>query len=517
MALWLVWAGVCLGQEQPASSSSKTTGASSAPNQAAVVAQTAAKVKLETSETLFTVLTAINVCGFDQELELSDPIRKQVLAEVTKASQSSAEAQAASKDMCEFYHIHLQGDSAHTLAQYVSLALYLGPAPAMALKAREAELPPDANYVVAIAPSMRKFYESAGMHAIWERHEEFYNRLTETYHEPLARMLFNTEVYLKLPSAGYLGREFTIYLEPMGDPGETNARNYGSDYYVVISPAPKSPLKLDQIRHTYLHYLLDPLALKYPNAMKRLEPVMDQVREAPMEGSFKNDASLLVTECLVRAIEIRIGNPPKTPDAERQQQVERSMREGYVLTRYFYDAMLAFEKDPASLNNAYVDLLGKIDVNKEAKQAAQIRYASSAAPDVLHTPKPPASELLNSAEKQLAAGDLQGARKLAQQSIDNKEGNPGRALFILAQAAAMSKDMNGALNYFQQALQVAQEPKVVVWSHIYLGRIYDLQENRAEALDHYRAALSAGASFPEAKAAAERGLQQPYEPPSRPQ
>jgi hypothetical protein len=78
----------------------------------------------------------------------------------------------------------------------------------------------------------------------------------------------------------------------------------------------------------------------------------------------------------------------------------------------------------------------------------------------------------------------------------------------------MNRDIQGARNYFQQALGVAHEPKVVAWSHIYLGRIFDLQEDRAAALDHYRAALTAAVALPEAKAAAERGIQQPYEPPS---
>jgi hypothetical protein len=77
--------------------------------------------------------------------------------------------------------------------------------------------------------------------------------------------------------------------------------------------------------------------------------------------------------------------------------------------------------------------------------------------------------------------------------------------------------MQGARSYFQQALDVAHEPKVVAWSHIYLGRIFDLEEDRVAALDHYRAALSTGGSLPEAKAAAEHGLAQPYEPPSHPQ
>jgi hypothetical protein len=66
-------------------------------------------------------------------------------------------------------------------------------------------------------------------------------------------------------------------------------------------------------------------------------------------------------------------------------------------------------------------------------------------------------------------------------------------------------------------LGVAHEPKVIAWSHIYLGRIFDLQEERDAAIDHYRAALNAGEQLPEAKAAAEQGLQQPYEPPGHAQ
>ena len=90
----------------------------------------------------------------------------------------------------------------------------------------------------------------------------------------------------------------------------------------------------------------------------------------------------------------------------------------------------------------------------------------------------------------------------------------GRALFILAQIATAKRDMAGATGYFEQALKVAQEPKVIAWSHIYLGRIFDLQERRENALDEYHAALTAGATLPEVKAAAERGLQKPYEPPA---
>jgi tetratricopeptide (TPR) repeat protein len=131
--------------------------------------------------------------------------------------------------------------------------------------------------------------------------------------------------------------------------------------------------------------------------------------------------------------------------------------------------------------------------------------------------RPADARLLVTAEQRLAVGDSDSAKKLAQQALDAKKEDPGRALFILAQVATMNRDLAGAKSYFEQALGVAREPKVVAWSHIYLGRIFDLQEERAAALDHYRAALTAATQLPEVKAAAERGIQQPYEPPSRPQ
>jgi hypothetical protein len=474
-------------------------------------------VSLDVNEPMFTVLAAINTCGYNQELGVSDPLRAQVRTEIKENLQDSSEAQEATKALCQFYEEHQQPDASRTLSQYVSLALYLGPAPGFVPKVKQAELPPDAVSVLGVLPLLQNFYLKAGLHTIWERHHTAYLALTERYHEALAKMTFNTEVYLKLPSAGYLGRQFTVYIDPMGAPGQVNARNYGSDYYVVISPGTGSSLKMDQIRHTYLHYLLDPFALKYPALMDTLRPLLESVKGAPMDASFKRDISLLVTESFIRAIEARTAGTHKASDEDRDQAVENSMTQGYVLTRFFYDSLAGFEKDPVGLHHAYVELIGSVDVHKEEKRAAGIHFAANADPELLHFSRPSDNGLLVEAQQRLTAGDADSARKMAEQALNEKTDNPGRAWFILAQVATMNRDLPGAREYFLKALDVAQEPKVVAWSHIYLGRIFDLQENRPLALDHYRAALSAGSSLPEARAAAERGLQQPYEPPSRPQ
>ena len=80
----------------------------------------------------------------------------------------------------------------------------------------------------------------------------------------------------------------------------------------------------------------------------------------------------------------------------------------------------------------------------------------------------------------------------------------------------MSGDIRNAQAYFERAVQGAHDPRTLAWSHIYLGRILDIQDNREQALIHYRAALQAGDPTPDTKTAAEKGLAAPYQPPNRP-
>ena len=130
-------------------------------------AQKRPPVSLETSETLFTVLTAINICGYDQELNVSDPLRSQIRSEVGKAVQDAAGAQDVVGPMCSFYRQHQAGEPAHDLSHYVSLALYLEDPPAFALKVPQTELPPDAEVVADMVPLMQVFYQKIGLHSIW--------------------------------------------------------------------------------------------------------------------------------------------------------------------------------------------------------------------------------------------------------------------------------------------------------------------------------------------------------------
>ncbi len=102
-------------------------------------------------------------------------------------------------------------------------------------------------------------------------------------------MINSTDTYLRMPLSGYQGRSFTVYLEPMVAPGQVNSRNYLQDfYYLVISPAGDN-IHMEALRHTYLHFVLDPLIAKRATALERLKPILLSVQNAPMAEEYKRD------------------------------------------------------------------------------------------------------------------------------------------------------------------------------------------------------------------------------------
>ncbi len=472
------------------------------------------KATLDVNETLFSVVTGMNVCGYDQELATSSPIRAEVRADLVEASKLPGAASAA-REMCRFYNDHRQGDSAHDLAQYVSLALNLGAPPDFAPKGKEADLPPDTAYVLGYVPVLKQYYAAAKLHAIWTKHQPEYLALIDQYHGAVAQMIASTDTYLRLPLSGYAGRSFTVYLEPMIAPGQVNSRNYFQDfYYVVVSPSGSgNDIHMQALRHTYLHFVLDPLIAKRATSLDRLKPILLSVQRAHMSEDYKEDTGLLVIECLIRAIEARTPVDPKLPEKERLALVGRDEPQGFVLTGYFYDQLRDFEKAGMGLQYAFPDWLHNIDVEHERRRAREIAFAAEAEPEVMQSSKPASQKKIDLAEQALASGNPAEAGKLAQDSLEANE-DPGRAYFVLAKVASFSGDMQGAQTDFQKAVDAGKDSHVVAWSHVYLGRIFDLQGERDSAVAQYNAALATSDIPADARSAAERGLQQPYEPPT---
>ena len=138
-------------------------------------------------------------------------------------------------------------------------------------------------------------------------------------------MVLGTNIYLHLPVNTDTGRRFLVLLEPMLSPGQTNARIYSSDYVVVVSPTPlpAANVPMDLIRHTYLHFVIEPLVYARAGAMDRMMPLLKPVQDAPLEFIYKSDIAALLNECLIKAVEahtmdVGIAVPAK-PDAMKDR------------------------------------------------------------------------------------------------------------------------------------------------------------------------------------------------------
>jgi tetratricopeptide (TPR) repeat protein len=85
-----------------------------------------------------------------------------------------------------------------------------------------------------------------------------------------------------------------------------------------------------------------------------------------------------------------------------------------------------------------------------------------------------------------------------------------RADFILARAAIMTGHPEEAIDRFQQTIATSKEPRLLAWSHIYLGRMLDLDCKRDQALAEYKEALAARDGAQDTRLAAERGVKTAY-------
>jgi tetratricopeptide (TPR) repeat protein len=153
-----------------------------------------------------------------------------------------------------------------------------------------------------------------------------------------------------------------------------------------------------------------------------------------------------------------------------------------------------------------------MDVPSEMGKIKNVQFVSQGSGDVVrHSPR--ALRGLDLAEMKLIKGDVDGAATLAQQALAQHTPEPGRADFILARCAVMRRNVEDARKYFEQTIQLSKDPRLLAWSHIYLGRMDDLEHSREEALVQYHAALEARDGQMDTKEAAERGIKAPYGPP----
>ncbi len=498
-------------------------------------------ISLVSSEQVFVMTAALNVCGYEEGMEESAPVRKRIRDEINDALAKSEDARAKRDKVCLYIAQHRLTGSQRDISQYISLALYLSPPPALETTVELTEMPPDSTQVVEIVPLLRDFAQAVDLHGIWLALHHTYDEETDRLHDSLSKMIVSTNLYLKMPATTYEGRRFVVVIEPQLSPKLVNARIYGTDYVVVVSPV-NGTIPMNDVRHTYLHYIIEPLLYSRSNAIDRMQPVLKEVHEAPLEFRYRSNTVALVVECLIKAIEARTmdtGIPDyKMPagvqrsdlpryeherqltlqkmEAVRQAAVQHDMAQGFVLTQYFFDQLIQFEKDPASLRDTIGEMVYGMDIQQQVHRARQTEFDKQADSDVLTRSKPRVLTGLDLAESKLQQGDYATASAMAHTALADRSdtldsvAQEARANFILARVAIASGHPDVAVDDFQKTIATSKDPRLLAWSHIYLGRILDLDCKRDQAVSEYHAALAVRDGQQDTRIAAERGAKTAY-------
>jgi predicted negative regulator of RcsB-dependent stress response len=457
------------------------------------------------SITLFSTLAAINAAGYDAGID--SPLNEQFQVRRQIREQLAKQKIASLGDLKDFYKTHLKPNDTQNLSQYISFALSVNGPPNFDFKT--SQVPPDVEPMAALSPLLARFYKEANLEDLWNRSQPAYMTAISQYQSAVINQLFECNGYLRNPTSGYTGRRFQIYLDLLAAPDQAQVRSYRDDYYIVITPASK-PL-IDEIRDAYLAYLLDPLTFKYSTAIADKKALQKFSDDAPaLDLAYKDNFSLLVTKCLIKAIDSRIMH---AGSGEKQEFVDQAMREGFILTAAFADLLPVYEKQDRAMRLYYGDLVNAIDVRKEQKRLRTVQFVQSVAPKVVAPPSAiqltPIEQTLETAEGLYEQKDFPVAEKEFKKALQQTDDKAlrGRAYYGLARVAVQQLRIDEATEMFQHTIEANPNPMMTAWSHIYLGRIALRGGHAEKANAEFKLALATEGASAQAHDAAEKGIQ----------
>ncbi len=474
-------------------------------------ARAADKDQLDADPALFTVMAAINAAGYDTDIDsaANNPLRKAVREYLAKQNSPVI------AELKLFYAAHKLPDPSANLGQYVSFALSIDGPPTFGFRYPINELAPDVGPMGELGPLLARFYKETNLEDVWRKSQPVLEQMIAAYQEPVSRAVMQSNAYLRNPTSGYLGRRFQIYVEALAGPNQVHTRSYKDDYIIVVTPSQEA--KTEDIRHAYLHYLLDPLVLKYAESLSRVRGLADFAEAAPaLPEHYKTDFTLLATECLIKAVETRL-----LPASKRDAIVQQALREGFVMMPAFAEVLPIYEKQEQALRLYFPEMVQAIDLRREDKRLASVEFVRERATKTVKvTPAPaPLEPVLSGPQKALEDADtLYRDRKLdkAKDAYSRlvagspDRGVQSRAYYGLARIAVLQREPEIAEKLFRRTLELNPDADVRGWSLVYLGRLFDAQGDRLHAIEQYKAALSVEGLPPGARQAAERGSKESF-------
>lgn len=465
--------------------------------------------QLDASPALFSTMAALNAAGYD--VDAQSPNNHPLRAAITRHLQGRTLSTVG--ELREYLDRRKTGGKLD-LSRFISFALSVDGPPDFRYKFQAHEMPPDLAPLEGFDRLMTRFHREAEIDKLWTEAQPAIDTLLASYQEPFIKTISEVNAYLRNPTSGYVGRRFQIFVELLGPPNQIQTREYKDDYYIVLTPAPEP--QLDYLRYAYIRYLLDPLSFKYIAQLEKKKPLIDLAQAAPaLEEYYKNDFQLLTTACLAKAIEARLQK------AEGAKMAEQALKEGFILTPYFYEALAVYEKQEVAMRLYYPDLADGIDLKKEDKRLQGVEFLAARPSKTIQVSRAEQKSELTGVFKTLDdAEDLYRAKKYAEakplflRALQETPERPlhAKAYYGLARIAALQRDPELAVKLFEKVLDLEPDDTIRSLSHVNLGHLWAVNNVQEKAVEHYQAALAVKGIPPAIKKAAEKALQEISQP-----
>ena len=485
------------------------------------------RIFVQPDQQLFATMCALDAAGFaaDESTLAEMPSRLALRESMLKTQGPATEALRA------FYHDHQLADPGETLSRYITFSLVVGPPPRFDFQVGHDLLPPDVIAIDGFREILPAFYEEARLDLQWAKVQSEYERAAAAYQSPVRKIVYVTNGYLRELLKPVYDRTFTVYVEPLVG-SRANFRNNGDHYAIVVGTPAQLPL--ETIQHAYLHFMLDPLPLRYRKKLEAKRALLLIAAQAPrLPEEYRDDFLALVDECFVKSVELRLR---RLPAAQLESALTDADQSGFILVRPFVAQLQKFEKAEPAMSYYFPDLIATIDVPAEQKRLQDVRFL----PVIPALTPQPQSEtaastseldrLLTQGDREIALQDPKAAAATFEDILVKYPGLP-RAEYGLAIASVMAGNADRAEELFaklvsapapqasasgssarEQAPEQAADPAILSWSHVYLGRIHDIEGEREAAVHEYIGALAVEGAPEAARVAAQRGVEQPYKP-----
>jgi hypothetical protein len=477
-------------------------------------------VSVDASEPMFTTMCALMASGFESEMNAQNwsDLRKQLRDRLQHQEGPAVDA------IREYYKQHDSADPGAALSRYLWFGLVAGPAPTFKPTMRREDLPPEVLALEGFSELLSKYYQEQNIGQLWRQMQPAYNREIERMHEAVSQIVFVSGGYLRAMARPSDLRTFTIIVEPLVG-RITNVRNFGDHYAIVLSGADDVPV--DVVRHAYLHFLLDPLPLRYSHVIAVKKPLFEKAAAAPrLPPDLKDDFPSYFAECTVRAVELKL---KRMSPGERDAALERNDADGFILVRPLFAALPKFEGSEPAMDLFFPDLVRSVDVGAELKRVSTMPFAAAdrqqksgdlATEEVARRRAVAALPGTVPNDAEAIAALTEGERRIAEknaraaeasfQKVVAKYPDQPRAWYGLGLVALLDHDGPRAKQVFGRLTTgehaATSDPMVLTWSHIYLARIYDGEGQAREAQAEYQAALTVPGGPEQARQAAQKGL-----------